>query len=165
MFDEPISALDVSVQAQIINLMKDLQAEYDLTYLVIAHNLDVIRQIADRIAIMYLGKIVESGPTDVIFDNPSHPYTQKLLDSLPRTSIDERHREVAPIAGDVPSPRNPPESSRFHTRCPYARKTCTEASPMYELGDTHRKACYRTGNDHEYWDADELGDGSPQLQR
>jgi len=128
--DEPISALDVSIQAQVVNLMADLKAELGLTYLFIAHDLSMVRHISDRVAVMYLGRIVELGPTDDIFYRARHPYTQALISAIPSIRPDAGASEaVPPLKGDMPSPANPPPGCRFHTRCPLATELCRQEDP------------------------------------
>src|SRR5213080_5403381 len=128
--DEPVSALDVSIQSQILNLLEDLQDEFKLTYIFVAHDLGVVRHVSDRIAVMYLGKIVELGPADEVYSRPIHPYTLSLLAALP---IPDPHanaeREPIVLEGDLPSPANPPAACRFHTRCPFATEICSEVEP------------------------------------
>jgi peptide/nickel transport system ATP-binding protein len=143
--DEPVSALDVSIQAQIINLLEQLQEEFDLTYLFIAHDLAVVRHISDRIAVMYLGWIVEVSPAAELYENPLHPYTISLLSAVPIPDpAVERERESILLAGDLPSPANPPKACRFHTRCPYVQPTrCREqVPPLRKLADGHEVACH-----------------------
>ncbi|MEZ3163671.1 oligopeptide/dipeptide ABC transporter ATP-binding protein [Halorubrum sp. RMP-47] len=159
--DEPVSALDVSVQAQILNLLEDLQNDFGLTFLFIAHNLGVVRHVCDRVAVMYLGEIVEIGPVEEIFDDPAHPYTRALLSSVPRASTDAREEAFTTLRGDVPSPRNPPAGCRFHTRCPEARAACRESTPpAYDLGDGRTATCFRTDDDHAYWDSEPIGENA-----
>ena len=144
--DEPVSALDVSIQAQIVNLMEDLQHEFGLTYLFIAHDLAVVRHISTRIAVMYLGWIVEVSPADDLYENPLHPYTISLLSAVPIPDpVVERQRQAILLPGDLPSPANPPPACRFHTRCPYVQPTrCRdEVPPMRPLdGSQHLVACH-----------------------
>jgi peptide/nickel transport system ATP-binding protein len=143
--DEPVSALDVSIQAQIINLLETLQDEFDLTYLFIAHDLAVVRHVSDRIAVMYLGKIMEVSPAADLYENPLHPYTISLLSAVPIPDpVVERDRKPILLAGDLPSPANPPPGCRFHTRCPYVQPTrCRdEEPPLRRLRDGHTVACH-----------------------
>ncbi|MFN8557859.1 MAG: dipeptide ABC transporter ATP-binding protein [Dehalococcoidia bacterium] len=140
--DEPVSALDVSIQAQVLNLLRDLQREFGLTYLFIAHNLAVVAHISDRIGVMYLGKMVEIGPTDRIIGEPRHPYTKALLSAAPAP---QRHlrRERIILQGEVPSPLNPPHGCRFHPRCPIATERCAQEEPaLRPLGDGQVAACH-----------------------
>jgi peptide/nickel transport system ATP-binding protein len=143
--DEPVSALDVSIQAQIINLLERLQDEFDLTYLFIAHDLAVVRHISDRIAVMYLGVVVEVSPADELYENPLHPYTISLLSAVPIPDPEvELKRKPVLLAGDLPSPANPPTACRFHTRCPYVQPTrCRDETPeLRKLGEGHTVACH-----------------------
>jgi oligopeptide/dipeptide ABC transporter ATP-binding protein len=143
--DEPVSALDVSIQAQIINLLEQLQEEFDLTYLFIAHDLAVVRHISDRIAVMYLGWIVEVSSAAELYENPLHPYTISLLSAVPIPDpIVERQRQPILLAGDLPSPANPPEACRFHTRCPFVQPTrCREeVPPLRKFSSGHEVACH-----------------------
>jgi oligopeptide/dipeptide ABC transporter ATP-binding protein len=144
--DEPVSALDVSIQAQIINLLKDLQDDFGLTYIFISHDLSVVRHVSDRIAVMYLGRIVEVAPSAQVFEQTRHPYTRALLSALPVAdpdSADSRERIV--LVGDIPSPTNPPSGCRFHTRCPKARPDCVKTDPdlaqVFDDGQQHLTAC------------------------
>jgi peptide/nickel transport system ATP-binding protein len=141
--DEPVSALDVSVQAQILNLLEDLKARYGLTLVFIAHDLAVVKNVSDRVAVMYLGRMCEVGPPDVIYATPAHPYTQLLLDAIPEPDPDHRNKERAPLQGELPSPLAPPSGCHFRTRCPRADEVCAEVVPeMAPTGDGRFVACH-----------------------
>ncbi|CTQ31998.1 ABC transporter ATP-binding protein [Jannaschia rubra] len=140
--DEPVSALDVSVQAQVINLLADLRDDLGLTLVIIAHDLAVIRHMSDRVAVMYLGGVVEEGPCDAIFAAPRHPYTMALLSAIPEAEHGLERTQIE-LVGEMPSPIDPPPGCRFHTRCPFARERCeTEVPALREAGDGHRAACH-----------------------
>ena len=140
--DEPVSALDVSIQSQVLNILKDLQAEFGLTYLFIAHNLSVVEHVSDRVAVMYLGKMVELTTREDLFRNPLHPYTQALMSAIPVPNP-RLKRERTILKGDVPSPLNPPKGCRFHPRCPVALEKCSQEEPVFkELLPDHWVACW-----------------------
>ncbi|MBI5194172.1 MAG: dipeptide ABC transporter ATP-binding protein [Nitrospirae bacterium] len=142
--DEPVSALDVSIQAQVVNLLKELQDEYHISYLFIAHDLNVVRHISDRVIVMYLGKIVELAPVDDLYKRPLHPYTQALLSAIPVPDPSKRERKAILLEGDIPSPISIPTGCRFHTRCPKVIPECKEAvPPLTEFGNGHVAACIR----------------------
>jgi oligopeptide/dipeptide ABC transporter ATP-binding protein len=143
--DEPVSALDVSIRAQVLNLLQRLQQQFNLTYLFVSHDLSVVRHVADRIAVMYLGKIVELADRDELYAAPKHPYTKSLLSAVPIPDPQvEKHRKRIILAGDLPSPINIPSGCRFHTRCPMAQDICRQVEPVYEAkeGREHFAACH-----------------------
>lgn len=140
--DEPVASLDVSIQGQIINLFQDLQDRYHFTYMFISHDLSLVKHISDRVAVMYLGKIVESAESSVLFRDPQHPYTQALLSAIPQVIQTRKEKRIL-LEGDVPSPINPPSGCRFHTRCPYFMGICKEIEPpLNEGSSSHRVACH-----------------------
>ena len=140
--DEPVSALDVSIQAQILNLMQDLQEQMDLTYIFITHNLSVVNHLADEIAVMYLGQIVEKAPAVELFEQPQHPYTKALLSAIPVPSL-KKKREIQPLTGEISSPIDPPNACRFAPRCPMASARCTQGIPtLKDVGGCHQVACF-----------------------
>jgi oligopeptide transport system ATP-binding protein len=162
--DEPVSALDVSIQAQIINLLEDLQDEFNLSYIFVAHDLGVVRHVSDRIAVMYLGKIVERSPAPVLYERPIHPYSVALLSAVPIPDP-KANAERTPVVleGDVPSPVNPPSACRFHTRCPWASEICSQDEPpLADYGSGQAAACHHPRNvDAKQIDATEVAADSP----
>ncbi|MEG0501226.1 MAG: ABC transporter ATP-binding protein, partial [Cellulosilyticaceae bacterium] len=140
--DEPVSALDVSIQAQIINLLKDLQREHDLTYLFISHDLSVVEHISDEVGVMYLGSLVEMASREEIFKNPMHPYTKALFSAVPVPDPTVKMNRII-LEGDIPSPANPPKGCKFHTRCRECMEVCKTVAPIYkEYGNGHTVACH-----------------------
>ncbi|RJL05224.1 dipeptide ABC transporter ATP-binding protein [Paracoccus aestuarii] len=156
--DEPVSALDVSVQAQIVNLLEDLKDDFGLTLIIIAHDLSVIRHMADRVAVMYLGEVVELAATEDLYSTPRHPYTRALLSAIPVPSPGGRG-QIAHLGGDIPSPANPPPGCKFHTRCPHATEICRTTRPVLEEGTAHQTAC------HHWRDLPTLSEPAPTPER
>ncbi|MCP4306805.1 MAG: ABC transporter ATP-binding protein, partial [bacterium] len=139
---EPVSALDVSIQAQVVNLLEEIQAEFGLSYIFIAHDLSIVRHISDRIAVMYLGKMIEIGGWQAVYETPAHPYTRALLSAAPEIDPAERRKRIM-LEGEVPSPINPPSGCHFRTRCNVAEAICTGETPtLVDLGEGHSAACY-----------------------
>jgi len=146
--DEPVSALDVSVRAQILNLMKKLKNQFELTYLFISHDLSVVHHLCDRIAVMYLGKIVEIADRDELYRNPSHPYTKTLLSAIPNLDPESKRERIV-LEGDVPNPSSPPSGCHFHTRCPYRMERCSVDAPsLQRIGDHHSVSCHLFDDQH-----------------
>lgn len=143
--DEPVSALDVSIQSQVLNLLKDLQEQYHLTYLFISHDLSVVKFIADRVCVMFLGMICEIGDTDSLYEKPLHPYTRFLLNAIPKADPRLRSEEKKLLSGEIPSPVNPPSGCRFHTRCPYARDVCASQAPPCKEVEGRKVFCHFPG--------------------
>ncbi len=144
--DKAVSALDVSVQTQILNLLQDLQVKFDLTYIFIAHDLSVVEYLADRVSVMYVGKLVEQAATDELYHNPKHPYTETLLAAVLRPDPQERSQRIV-LEGDVPDPANPPSRYYFHPRCQYAEDRCAHETPaLRPIGEGHRVACHLAEN-------------------
>jgi oligopeptide/dipeptide ABC transporter ATP-binding protein len=140
--DEPVSALDVSIQAQILNLLMDLQKEFGLTYLFVAHDLSVVEHVSDRVAVMYLGRLVEVAPTQALFYQPLHPYTEALMSAIPALDPDDVMKPII-LKGEIPSPANPPTGCPFHPRCPYAQEVCKQDVPEWkEYRPGHFAACH-----------------------
>jgi len=148
--DEPVSALDVSIQAQVLNMFKKLQKELGLTYVFISHDLSVVKHISDRVGVMYLGEIVEMAPTEELFNNPKHPYTKALLSSIP-VPDPNKNQEITMLEGEIPSPMNPPSGCTFHPRCPFAMEECKVQQPVdNKMGEKHQVRCHLYNHQNQY---------------